>query len=443
MKLFNEDSKELIAELRKQKRDELVSQNYPDGSGHESIYRQTTNYLIYLVLNEYLINDEEINQLVYSLYHKMAACNPTIKPVKKILIERDGLLNAASYGEGTIILNIGLIASAQSEEELAFILAHEMAHYHLEHLKQRIENHIDRNSYRPVMKRLKKIPEGNMTLEDLQFVQSWFTNFFKNSRGNELQADSLAMEMFYNCGFSKVGGLQVLEELKSVYQAPYPLNRNLFDEFIFDELPFKKRWLNTKKEQQTDNIFNHLLNSDSISTHPDVDLRLEQLRAFKNPIEVASTPLPQSLIDRSKLELINSFYKYELYDFGVHTALQLKQISDSISDIDFHISRMMYEIALAKNDEILPKYVKRNTKSYPDETRALNNFLYNLTASEAAEISYLFATKNFDPSNPNHYRILYRIHELTNRLDKNKQLKKDFKKNFPKESITKYPDDKT
>ncbi|MEO9871368.1 hypothetical protein [Ekhidna sp.] len=101
---------------------------------------------------------------------------------------------------------------------------------------------------------------------------------------------------------------------------------------------------------------------------------------------------------------------------------------------------MLYEIALAKNDKRLPVYVRNNTYQYPDETRALNNFFYNLSIAEAAEISYLFAKKNFDRKNSAHYKLLYKIHQLTNRLAQNKELKKEFRKTFPEENITRYPD---
>ncbi|MEO9871367.1 M48 family metalloprotease [Ekhidna sp.] len=270
MKVFDQNSTELIAELRKQKRDEILSHNQPENSSHTATYRHTTNYLINLVEKEYLINDKEINDLIYSINKRLNQCNPSIKPIKKILIKKDGFLNAASYGEGTMTLNIGLLASLEYEEELAFIMAHEIAHYHLNHLRTRIDKHTRKESSSPVMKRINKIPEGKMTLEDLQYVQSWFKSLFKNSIQHELEADSLAMIMIKNCGLNSNSGLKTLNYLRSVYYPSNPLERKLFDEFIFDELPFKRRWLDTKRVQQNNNLLTHLLNVDSISTHPDI-----------------------------------------------------------------------------------------------------------------------------------------------------------------------------
>ncbi|WP_462250799.1 M48 family metallopeptidase [Ekhidna sp.] len=439
MVLHDENSTELISELRKQKRDEIKLQNYPTDSDHGSTYRQITNYLVDRVLNEHLINDPELNELLHTINKKLVEGNPSVRKVKKILVDRSGFQNAASYGEGTITINLGLIATAKSEEEIAFIMAHEIAHYHLNHLRNRIDNFINRQSSQQTIRRLRKIPSGSMSLEDLEFVQGWFRGLYQNSREKELEADALAMEMMKNSGFSNEGSLKMMQNLSSAYQPPYPLNKELFREFAFEQMPFKRRWLDSKRISAGGDLIGLIMKGDSIATHPDAELRLEKLEAFENPINTSMTPLSDSLKDRLNLEMIYSFYYYDFYDFGIHHALQLKKHSDSTSTLDFHISRMLYEIALAKNDRRLPIYVMRDLEPYPKETKVLNYFFYNLTVAEASEISYLYTKRNFDESNPNHYRVLYRIHEFTNRLEKNKELKKDFKLRFPKENIYKYP----
>ena len=201
MVLHDEKSTDLISELRKQKREELKAQNYPPDSDHGATYRQLTNYLIRLVNKEHLVNDKEINELVYAINDRLVASNPEIRKIKKILIHRNGFQNAASYGEGTITLNLGLIACAKSEEELAFTIAHEIAHYHLDHLRDNIQRFVSKKSTAHVMKRIRKIPTGNISVEDLEFVQSWFGYLLNHSQESELEADVIAMRMMKNCGY--------------------------------------------------------------------------------------------------------------------------------------------------------------------------------------------------------------------------------------------------
>ena len=229
MVLHDEKSTDLISELRKQKREELKAQNYPPDSDHGATYRQLTNYLIRLVNKEHLVNDKEINELVYAINDRLVASNPEIRKIKKILIHRNGFQNAASYGEGTITLNLGLIACAKSEEELAFTIAHEIAHYHLDHLRDNIQRFVSKKSTAHVMKRIRKIPTGNISVEDLEFVQSWFGYLLNHSQESELEADVIAMRMMKNCGYSNEAGEESLRRLEIAYIPTYPLKKDLFE----------------------------------------------------------------------------------------------------------------------------------------------------------------------------------------------------------------------
>lgn len=61
-----------------------------------------------------------------------------------ILIEQNPSINAGCYPNGTIVINSGLLASLHSEDELVAILAHEIAHYVLDHSVRNINEAIAR-----------------------------------------------------------------------------------------------------------------------------------------------------------------------------------------------------------------------------------------------------------------------------------------------------------
>lgn len=439
MKVYDENSAELVNELETQRKKEIKYQNYPEESNPTPIYKESTKYLIKLIYDEKIINDKETSEYLYSINQRLAENNPNVRKIKKILIKKDGLLNATSYGEGTISINIGLIANAKSEDELAYVMAHEIAHFHLNHLRRRIESHFNKNASKQVKRNLKKIPDGTLTLDDLEAVQTWYNTLFKNSRENELEADSLAILMTKNSGYSFNAGMQALKDLKFVYQPIYPLKNSLFDEFIFEEMPFKKRWLASKKVTANGSLLlEHLVNNDSLTTHPDIDIRLDSLLRFTYSENADPEKIPTHINRKSKLELVETFYSNQFHDLGIHTSLQLKNSESLTSYLNFQIARMLYEIALAKNDKRLPAYVLRDNSIYPNESKALNNFFYNMTTSEAAELSYLFTKKNFDPYNPDQYSVLYKILLFTNRPTEGKELRKEFKEMFPKKNINKY-----
>ena len=85
-------------------------------------------------------NDPYLESYIYSLVAKIA---PTQlidgRPGSiNLLIQENPTLNAGCYPNGTIVLNTGLLAALHSEDELVAILAHEIAHYVLDHSVQNV-----------------------------------------------------------------------------------------------------------------------------------------------------------------------------------------------------------------------------------------------------------------------------------------------------------------
>jgi Zn-dependent protease with chaperone function len=81
------------------------------------------------------LNDPFLEAYLYSLVAKIA---PKIlidgRPCSiNLLIQQTPNINACAFPNGTIVLNTGLLASIHSEDELVAILAHEIAHFVLDH----------------------------------------------------------------------------------------------------------------------------------------------------------------------------------------------------------------------------------------------------------------------------------------------------------------------
>lgn len=91
-------------------------------------------------------NDPYLESYIYSLVAKLAPIQLIDgRPGSiNILIQENPTLNAGCYPNGTIVLNTGLIASLHSEDELVAILAHEIAHFVLDHSVQNVNAAISR-----------------------------------------------------------------------------------------------------------------------------------------------------------------------------------------------------------------------------------------------------------------------------------------------------------
>jgi predicted Zn-dependent protease len=116
----------------------------------------------------------------------------------KVTIIDDEMINAAALPGGTILVFSGLLDSMKSENELAFVLAHELGHFkNRDHLKG--------------MGRLLVLvvgsvfllgpdnPIADLAMSSINLAESSF------SRGQESEADEFALKVL-QCGYGHVGG---------------------------------------------------------------------------------------------------------------------------------------------------------------------------------------------------------------------------------------------
>ena len=159
-------------------------------------YDMMTSYLKLGVKQERFIKDYSIETLVNSTYKKIIDANSLTCSPGNILIFRSALINATCIGEGTLLINVGLLARLQNESELAFIIAHELAHYEIDHVKKRIFQAANENLDRQIAYVMKKGIQGKVNTEDLEYISSIIYKRGRFSRENEMEADSLQKKPF-------------------------------------------------------------------------------------------------------------------------------------------------------------------------------------------------------------------------------------------------------
>ncbi len=91
-------------------------------------------------------NDPYLESYLYGLILKIAPQRLLdARPYDiNLLLVQDPTMNACSFPNGTIVINTGLLAGLHSEDELVAVLAHEIAHYVLDHSIQNINKMIKR-----------------------------------------------------------------------------------------------------------------------------------------------------------------------------------------------------------------------------------------------------------------------------------------------------------
>lgn len=110
-----------------------------------------------------------------------------------VFLVRDESVNAAMYENGTVIINVGLLASVDSEAELAAVLGHEYGHFSSEHAYHRYKQFIKSK------KTARSIPLGGLLgLGARAIVKSSLASKLKKM---ETEADKKAVEFIHARGY--------------------------------------------------------------------------------------------------------------------------------------------------------------------------------------------------------------------------------------------------
>ena len=195
-------------------------------------------------------NDEKTNYLTNITSSLLAVSrNPdSYKDPVIILLEEPNLINAFAAPGGFIFITTGMLGFIQNEDELAFVLAHEIAHIELDHGLNAIKQN-----------------EGSKIFDDATdeasetFFRS-FKNFAENgySETIEAEADLRGAEIASSLGYDVSQGIQVIKRLEQVlgrtHGTGYPKNRIKRLENNFDKSEVKKESVELRKKRYSNKI---------------------------------------------------------------------------------------------------------------------------------------------------------------------------------------------
>lgn len=178
-------------------------------------------FMKYITRQYDLITDPLIVQYVNKVGQKLLATMPPQPFNYHFYVIKEDVYNAFAIPAGHIFINSGLLASMESEDELAGILGHEISHVVCRHLSQRIE-------------RSKKISLATMagmvagiflgaTTGDATAMQTLTigsmaagqTASLAYSRDDESQADQLGLVLTTNAGYDPHGLLTALKRIRT------------------------------------------------------------------------------------------------------------------------------------------------------------------------------------------------------------------------------------
>jgi Zn-dependent protease with chaperone function len=393
-------------------------------------------YFKTLLIERRLIQDKELQDFVAGIVKKIEMANHLPAKSRYVLLVKDATVNAHCVGNGVFLINIGLLQKLKTEDELAFVLAHEIAHDELRHMTQKMM-WLAKNNFQHLQKeRIIRMLNGKLNMEDLYQFRNLNEFFFNLNREKEFEADSLGLQFFTSAGYRQASSLDLLQKLDENSKPNYPLVPEAFLTLHSEKYPFQEHWLDPRLKVYSKKLENSFLfNLDSLSSHPAIPLRKKTLESYFERDANVEGP-PKSLVDSTiriaEFETVESAFVSREYERCMLQSLTLFQKYPENSYLTARISGVLLQLLVAKPDNMMQLFVRETTAGYSDELRLINNFLYNISTKETGEIAFHFLSnpKNFDPDNKDHYYILWKLCELTYRHDVQNEIAKKYRDRF-------------
>ncbi|QOI98148.1 MAG: M48 family metalloprotease [Flammeovirgaceae bacterium] len=430
--------KPIIEVLRVQQQEEL--KRLPVSARREAgmIYRARTAYLTELIRKGGVIHDDSLHTVLQHIMNRITTGNQLQRKPNLLLILKDPSVNAYCYGEGTFAVTVGLLSKIKTPDELAFTLAHELAHYELDHVMKRVLKQVESDYFKNTQAGLAKIFLEDITLEDVNKLRKLVYEGSRYSRAHELEADSLGLKLLLKAGFNRSGALGALNVLDSADRMKYVFNERLFEPFYTSKYPFQEAWLNKRLSiysKRPENLF--IFSMDSIQTHPDIEYRMKALSSDTDTVsETIQSLLPYQAINRlikqSEFERVVSAYFNKQADLTLGLALELMQFYPNNSYLISIISRTFIELIESKGQPVPSIYLPTYTINYDEQLKLVNNFLHNMNTQEMGEVAFNFLNnqQRFNADNEEQYYLLWKICGLTYRNQVQKRIKDVYKARF-------------
>ncbi|HEY0651473.1 MAG TPA: M48 family metallopeptidase [Chryseosolibacter sp.] len=212
-----------------------------------AINRARLNALVKMFRTEQIVNDTLLETYVTRVLNNLLAKNAFDKNrARKVFILRSPFVNAICYGRGIYFVTTAMLGRVYSEDQLAFALAHELAHDALEHVQQRIKREADIQLAKKSNDQLRKIIAGTIDAEDIEEYRKLVYGVSRYTRAREMEADSLGFIFFTRAGYRADQAVELIDVLEHWQKPKYPLGAELFLPFDSENYPLQLYWFNER-----------------------------------------------------------------------------------------------------------------------------------------------------------------------------------------------------
>ncbi len=344
-----ETYKKLADDLKKDRSDLTNSQ--------EKVFIEGTNYAIDEILHSgLLIYGDEISSYVSEIANKLLQNEGDLRSKLRFYTIKSNAANAFSTDQGIVFVTTGLIAQLTSEAQLAYVLAHEIAHYTEKHVVETFDWKTQNGRQNDRIERLSQY-----------------------SKEKEFEADKIGIHMYNDAGYS-------VDEIFSTFDVL------MYSYLPFDEIEFPFTYFNSSQIFVPSSLFptkKYEIKAeedydDENSSHPNIKKRKEA--AEKEIGTISNWQNAEQFLGIDRFNQVRNIARFEsvrsdIIDASYGNAMYSVFLLEKDFPNSIYLKRMKAQIwlnmMLYKSENMSAKMLDK-TSEYEGESAAIHFFLKKL-----------------------------------------------------------------
>lgn len=353
----------------------------------EEIYIENQKEFLENVKDYNFITDKNINSYLQELIIEILSKNNIDFKKYKILLSKDAEINASNIGDGTIIINYGLFLAVENEDELVFVISHEIGHQYLNHVKNEIENFAKQSISKEIIQKTNEIRKqkyNKATLANNLLKNIKYKNYSER-RKKEIEADSLGLNLYKKTSRNPLSAISLLNKLDKSNKEQDSLTIQDY-KLSFEKNRFKLKTSYFESEQSLFQKYDSSItfSIDSLKTHPDCKTRIELLEKHivTNGQQTNSSFFLEIKKNCVQQNLIN-LYSNQNYGTCLYESLKLYKLDKNNQELQAVIFLTLEKIYKSKSNYTISKYMPSlDNKNNSQSLNRFINFINNIKMSD-------------------------------------------------------------
>lgn len=322
---------------------------------------KSTYSLDELLTSGKIVFGTEINETINKIGNSLLS--DLNKDKIRFYILKSNSANAFSTSQGMIFFTTELLARINTESELAFVVAHEIAHYTEKHA---INKFIESDKTYSQRKRLKYQNYENNIRKMSLFSQSL-----------EFEADLIGFQGFVKQGYDLNSAQNVLEMLRISHLSMDTTKADL--KILYSEIP--------DSILSKDNFYVNIDDNDSLQSHPAISKRVETLQKEN----IGTNGKQYILCTEKEIESLRLTCQIESIKLNIHNANYIQAVDNCLSFLESFPDNIFVKEELGKALYGISKY--KIYDSYSDLTERYYDYTGNVN-----HVKYFFDDLNAEQS---------------------------------------------